>query len=102
VQFTLLHKSIRKRVTLASVAKSGDFLRPPHNILYVDGHFGVANLLAILSAMLSPDKGFHEAFTVNFSNRGAETAVWIGIPPFPCSSPSADWPCFVPACCVDA
>jgi len=43
----------------------------------VDGHFGVANLLAILSAILSPDKGFHEAFTVNFINRSSETAVWI-------------------------
>ena len=36
--------------------------RPPHSRLYVDGHFGVAHLLAILSAILSPDKGFHEAF----------------------------------------
>ena len=53
-----------------------------HNILYVDGHFGVANLLAMLSAMLSPDKGFHEAFTVNFINRGPETAVWIMNTPF--------------------
>jgi prepilin-type processing-associated H-X9-DG protein len=29
--------------------------RPPHNMLYVDGHSGMTNLLAILSAVLSTD-----------------------------------------------
>ena len=31
--------------------------RPPHNILYVDGHSGVANPLAIPTAISSTDKG---------------------------------------------
>ena len=31
--------------------------RPPHNILYVDGHSNLANLLATLAAIPSPHKG---------------------------------------------